>query len=440
MTDPQPVLQSVQAWLDVRKADPLYFVGYSGGLDSTVLLHALATLAGPQRLHALHINHQLHAQANSWQRHCEQTAQAMGCAIDCISVAIAPGGEGLESAARQARYKAFDARMPAQTSLWLAHHLDDQLETLMLRLLRGSGLTGLAAMSANRAQAHYQLIRPLLDLSREQLHQYAQAHQLSWIEDDSNENDAYDRNFLRNQVMPLLESRWPGYRQTLARSRQHLAYAAERERTLWREAVSMRCNADGSLRLSGLAHWQAEDIDSLLYAWLQQWGLQAPSSQRLEHIRREVIAARSDAKPQVQLDGGSVRRFQQALYWVPAPPAIGQPPEIVLEQWQSWPGIGALQLLQSTEGSGRVRSVLPNLNWRLRAGGEHFWAESRSKGRDLKRWLAEARVPPWQRERLPLLFSGDDLIAVSDLAVDRRFAAAEGEPGLKIAFRTEVSD
>lgn len=440
MSDPRSILQAIQSWLDSRSADPVYFVGYSGGLDSTVLLHALVTQVGPQRLHALHINHQLHVQADAWQQHCEQTARALGCAFDGIRVAIAPAGEGLESAARQARYQAFDAHMPAHGSLWLAHHLDDQLETLMLRLLRGSGLAGLAAMSASRPQAHYQLIRPLLDITREQLTHYAQYHQLRWIEDDSNDNDAYDRNFLRNRVMPLLASRWPAYRQTLERSRQHLALAAQRDAALWREAVVMRSNADGSLRLSGLGTWQATDIDSLLHAWLQRRCLQAPSQQRLQQIRTEVIPARPDASPQVQLEGGSVRRFQQALYWVPTPAPVGPPPDVEQSQWQNWPGIGAVKLDQCSEGPHRIRTDLPALNWRLRAGGESLWPESRDKRRDLKRWLAEVRVPPWWRERLPLLFSGDDLVAVADLAVDRQYAAASGEPGLKIAFSREVSD
>lgn len=440
MSDVPAVLEAVQAWLDRYHGDAVLYVGYSGGLDSTVLLHALATLAGPQRLHAIHINHQLHAQANAWQQHCEQTAEAMGCCVESLRVAIAQTGEGLESAARQARYEAFDARLPAKASLWLAHHLDDQLETLLLRLLRGSGLTGLAAMSANRTQAHYQLVRPLLDVSREQLHRYAIRHQLRWIDDDSNADDHYDRNFLRNQVMPLLESRWPGYRQTLERSRQHLAFAAERERTLWQEAVSVRSNADGSLRLTGLEQWPRAAIDSLVYTWLQKCAIQAPASKRIQQIRSEVVSARPDASPQVRLEGGSVRRFQQALYWVPEPKALGPVPVARAEEWQNWPGVGALKLVESLHGPGRIQAGLPNLHWRLRQGGEHFWPESRSKGRDLKRWLAEAGVPPWQRQRLPLLFSGEHLVAVADLAVDRRFAAAEADPGLKIAFGAELSD
>ncbi|MHA7881034.1 MAG: tRNA lysidine(34) synthetase TilS [Saccharospirillum sp.] len=441
MTEPCPLQQALAQSLATVDSDARLHIGYSGGLDSTVLLHALAATAGPDRLVAVHVNHQLHPQADAWQRHCQQTARALGCAFEGLRVTIdAHTGSGLESAARAARYRAFDACVPEQGTLWLAHHLDDQVETLILRMLRGTGLAGLAGMAATREQAHYRLMRPWLGIRRQALQAFASARGLTWIDDDSNADDRFDRNYLRHRVLPLLEGRWPGYRDTLERSRQHIAAAAGREQCRWQAAVATRMQADGSLSLANLQPWPDSDLDSLLHTWLQPLCKQVPSMRRVQQIRQSVVGARADANPQVALPGGSVRRYQHALHWVPTLPPIGEPPSVRPDQWQDWPGLGAVMLRSKATGAGRIRAALTDLSWRLRQGGEVFWPAGRARRRDLKRLLAEYRVPPWRRDRLPLLYCGDTLIAIADRWIDARYAAREGEPGFEVQLSLKDSD
>ncbi len=204
----------VSAALAACPAGSGWLLAYSGGLDSSVLLHAASVVAHQRGigLRALHINHQLSEHAQRWQMHCEQQCAQLG--VECLSVVVdvVNVGEGLEAAARAARYAVFSEQLRDQEQLLLAHHLDDQAETLLLRLMRGAGPAGLGAMQATRALAAGTLNRPLLALARASLETYAAQHTLSWVEDESNASLNFDRNFLRHQIMPQLQQRWPGFR------------------------------------------------------------------------------------------------------------------------------------------------------------------------------------------------------------------------------------
>ena len=214
---------------DLQRA-PHWYVGYSGGLDSTVLLHLLqqwrAANPGAPALTAIHVNHCLQAAADAWQVHCEQQCHALGVPLISRTEPVRASGQGIEAAARAVRYGIFERQLQAGAVLFLGHHLDDQVETFFLRLMRGAGLQGLAAMPARRPLGRGVLVRPLLRVPRTRLEDCAREHHLRWVEDPSNTDTALDRNFLRRQLLPALASRWPAYRQTVARAGDHLAAAA----------------------------------------------------------------------------------------------------------------------------------------------------------------------------------------------------------------------
>lgn len=423
------------AWLADYSERPV-FVGYSGGVDSQLVLHELCSRLPPGDVIALHINHGLSPQANDWQAHCAQYCKALGCGFESHSVAVSAQGEGLEAAARQARYRVFLSRVPPGHSLWLGHHLDDQLETFMLRLLRGSGLTGLSAMSDRTSRQQRLMLRPLLKTSRESIENQARQLGLHWITDDSNSDVRFDRNFLRQQVLPLIATRWPQYRQTLSRSLGHLDQAAREQQRQLDLELEHRLAHDGALKAVQLDDWSAEQVQALIHRWLYRQNVRSPSEAALQRIVREVVNARVDAQPEVALGDGSVRRFRTALYWVPNQVEPSDSPCAVSEDWQHWPGIGWLRVRRAADGPGRLRVEPADWRWQLRQGGESLWPAGRSARRDLKRLLQEYRLPPWQRDRVPLLFSGDQLIAVANLAVDLAWQADSGEPGWVVDWQS----
>ncbi|NNF95554.1 MAG: tRNA lysidine(34) synthetase TilS, partial [Halobacteria archaeon] len=303
-----------------------YWVAYSGGCDSTVLLHALATLRDqlPVELHALHVNHNLHAAAPTWAAHCRAVCEALAIPLYEVNVdARAAKGESPEAAARAARYRIFTEVLKTGDGLLLAHHRDDQAETLLLQLLRGSGPRGLAGMPAHRPQGAGWLGRPLLHFSRQDLCRYAEAEKLQWIDDPSNFDTDFDRNFLRQRVVPLLQERWPAAATTLARAADHQAEAAELLHQLaeedWRLTAGPQAD---TLRIECLLQLTPERQRNVLRYWIDAVNaLPLPDRQRLRRILTEVIPAAADAEPCIRWPGGQVRRYAGLLYLLASEPA-----------------------------------------------------------------------------------------------------------------------
>ncbi|HET8902862.1 MAG TPA: tRNA lysidine(34) synthetase TilS [Saccharospirillum sp.] len=438
MTQPEyPAAHRFDEWLTKHTARPVY-VGYSGGVDSHLVLHELCARLPASEVVAVHVNHGLSARAEAWQAHCEQQCRQLGCRFEAHPVAVTASGEGLEAAARQQRYRIFLDCVPQGHSLWLGHHLDDQLETFVLRLLRGSGLTGLTAMAEHADREGRSLLRPLLATTREQIEIRATQLGLHWIEDDSNEDVRFDRNFLRQEVLPLIATRWPHYRQTLSRSLAHLDQAARQQHRQLDRELEHRLAHDGALKAVQLDDWPAEQVQALIHRWLYRQNVRSSSETALQRIVSEVVNARVDAQPEVAFGDGSVRRFRTALYWVPNTGEPSSPPGDISEDWQHWPGVGWLRVRRVDDGPGRIRGEPTNWRWQLRQGGESLWPAGRSARRDLKRLLQEYRLPPWQRDRVPLIFSGDQLIAVANLAVDAAWQADPGEPGWAVDWQSSA--
>ena len=412
-------------------------LGLSGGMDSMVLLDLLSALRADAgfELVALHVNHQLSPHADQWGKLCAQRTSQYGVPFRIVRVDVRrDGADGLEAAARAARYAVFqdlDADAVA-----LAHHLDDQAETLLLQLLRGAGPRGLAAMPAARPSAGLRgpmLVRPLLEVDRRQIESYARRHALAWVEDESNFDTDLDRNYLRHEVLPRLAGRFPGYRHTWLRASRNFADLSEIADDQ-AAADSVGALDSGGLRVSRLRQLSAARAGNLLRWYLAREGLPFPRRDQIEELLRQLTTARSDAHPVMELAGARVYRHRGVLRIAPADAAGSQ-------QWQMhWrgqselllpAGVGRLRFERVT-GAGLAAGRLTGLDLlvRPRNGGERIKLAVNRPTRTLKNLLQEAQVPRWRRSRLPLLASGEQVLWVAELGADCRFAAAAEEPGI----------
>ncbi|NND69301.1 MAG: tRNA lysidine(34) synthetase TilS, partial [Halioglobus sp.] len=315
----------------------------------------------------------------------------------------------------------------AQEVLFMAHHLDDQVETFLLRLLRGAGLEGLAAMPAQRPLGAGTLVRPLLSCRRAELADYARVFGLSFVEDPSNTDTRFDRNFLRAEVLPLLAGRWPGYRATIVRAGEHLGAAALQLRELAGPLpLCTTTFGDPGLELPALLAGGEESAATRLRAALALWGARAPDHAALGEFLRQLRDAGEEASPELRTADCTLRRFQGGVFRVPGglPPTdtFDLVPGTVLEV----PGVGRIALAP-TAGEGIVLAAGARLEVRFRTGGEYCRARGRAAA-PLKKLLQEWGVPPWWRQRLPLLYCGEELVGIADMALceSSRLGAADG--------------
>jgi tRNA(Ile)-lysidine synthase len=370
-------------------------VGLSGGVDSVVLLHALSRKVPGVR--AAHINHRLSPNAERWAGFCRRLCRRLGVPLSVRRVRVARRGEGLEAAARAARYAAL-AKLTFDV-LALAHQLDDQAETVLMNLLRGAGARGASGMRARTAFRGRALIRPLLEVPRESIVAYAREHQLAWIEDESNLSDAYARNFIRLRLAPLLRARYPRWREALARAARHFARSDADARVLLREFLAAR-------------------------------GLRSPSEAKLVDMLRQLTAAAPGTR--IEHDGAELRVYRGAVRVTPVrKPGAFQPVRWHGERKLTLPALGGELRFRRARGRGiDARWVQEGeMRVKLRAGGERLQPDARRPRRTLKNLFQEAGVPPWERERLPLLYRGDELVWAPGLGVDARYAAARKRAG-----------
>lgn len=395
-----------------------WLVAYSGGLDSTVLLHALAQLEPRPPLCALHIHHGLQPDADAWQAHCEATCAALGLVCHSLRVQVEADGDGPEAAARRARYRAFEDFLQPGDLLLQAHHLDDQVETRLLRLLRGTGVEGFRGIPEYRPLGQAALLRPLLTLPRPELEAYAREQSLNWIEDPSNADTRFDRNYLRQRVLPLIAERWPAYRQALQRFSGHLAEGqvlpvadVQRQADSARPVIDLDAlrALDEAGRNRALRHWLAPRV---------------PSAAQLREIQRSLLWSAADAEPVFELGGLQLRRFRDRLYQT----ELGSfDPDFVADwDFQSplvIPGAGVLEAERCQRGGLAASQVRVS----LRRGGERCRPAGRGHSQSLKKLLQASAVAPWRRDRLPLLYCDQELVAVADLWVcEGAVATAEG--------------
>lgn len=415
-------------------------VALSGGRDSVVLLHALRQLNLPVELSALHVHHGLSANADAWADFCTSLCRDWGIPLLLHAVQVLrDSGEGLEAAARRMRYQVFagcDAKWLA-----LAHHRDDQAETVLLNLLRGAGVDGAGGMVAERSHGSFglRLIRPLLDLPRVAIEAYAAAQGLVWIDDESNADTAFRRNYLRHQIMPRLAARFPGSDAALARAAAHFTEGASLLAD-FAEADRLTVAPGGRIEIIRLNALPVARARNLLRHELRLAGCAAPELRWIDEALHQLASQRPEAAPCVSVGRHQLHAYRGEVHVCEVqPPAPALPLIWCGEASLPWAG-GVIRFTEQT-GAGLSRAQLAGGELRIlrRSGGERLQLDPMRPRRTLKNLLQESAIPPWERERLPCLWCGDTLAWVGSLGGDCRYACAPTEPGVVIEWVREPS-
>jgi len=440
----------LSAWPGFRR----FIVGYSGGMDSHVLLNLLATQRElwPERtVEAIYVDHGLQAVSAAWGEHCAGVCRLLNVPFRVLKIDARPApGESPEAAARCARYAALAAELSTDAALLTAHHRDDQAETLLLQLLRGAGPHGLAAMPAMSRLGQGWLLRPLLEVDRDELLAYARAHDLQWIEDASNQDTGFDRNYLRHQVLPLLRERWPAVNRTLARSARLCAEtAAWLDEEAAADLASAATDRSDCLAIPALQALSELRQRHLLRYWLRQLNLPIPDARQLQHILHDALTAAADRNPCIHWPGAEIRRYRDRLYAMPSlRPHDARQRFLWRVDAEVWPplelpSVGRLALCKAMgEGLRSEAFAGGSLIVGFRQGGERFQPAGRRHSQELKKLLQQAGIPPWERERLPLVYRprerrrNCELLAVVGLGIAADFAAEPGEPGWQPVFQS----
>jgi tRNA(Ile)-lysidine synthase len=429
--------------LEQLEAAPQILVGFSGGLDSAVLLHLLAEVIAPERITAVHVNHGLSANADDWQQHAMAVCQALGLRLITESVSVNKSGSGLESAARDARYGVFEKYLVKGGLLLLGHHADDQVETVLFRLLRGSGARGLSGIPESRAVGSGRLIRPLLPWPKSSLQAYANLQQLRWIEDESNQQELFDRNYLRNRVIPVLARRWPDYLQGVMRTAEQSSQADQLSDSVARGdlvGLDPRTEQGGwSLDLTAFIELEPLRRRNLLRYWPEVHGLSALGQALIDEIMGSLLTAREDSEPKVVRADLQLCRYRQRLYLLRLSGRPKADPELCLFWSGDEPLVlpdGNLLVAETALGEGLRVDSIDRLTVRFRRGGERCQPAGRDHSNSLKKLLQEYGLEPWWRERVPLFYIDQQLVAVGDLWVCQDWQAGSEIEGLKIIWQT----
>ncbi|RDE22337.1 tRNA lysidine(34) synthetase TilS [Motiliproteus coralliicola] len=437
---PETLLQSLQAETELHSELPVW-IAYSGGMDSHVLLQLAveAGLSRSVRLGAVHVHHGLQPEADGWAEHCESVCASLGVDFRRYDAGLAAGA-GLENRAREARYRIFTELMADGGLLLQAHHADDQAETLLFRLLRAGGVRGLAGIPASRALGQGMLLRPLLGLTREQLRQYALDLGLSWIEDPSNQDLVHNRNYLRARVLPALQQRWPDLANAFGKSASHCRDALLLSQDLARIDLEACRLSGGGLAIDQLKGLAEHRRWNLLRHWLHQQELN-PNEQQLHQLWRDLVCAREDAQPRFEFARVSIRRYRKGLYLIETQRDLGQ-------EATDWSQPVTLNSGHVTElllpfGQLKLEPVVglglripdqAHVTIRPRQGGERIRLAGRDGSRSLKKLLQQAAVPPWLREKMPLVYVDEELAAVADLWISADFEAGASQPGWRLKW------
>ncbi len=408
----------------------------SGGVDSVVLLQVLAQISKQFafNLSVIHIEHGISPNAKQWSDFCQNYCDTLGVPLTVFRLNIKKQPQvSLEAAARQARYTIF--RELSADFVVLAHHLDDQVETLQLQLLRGAGLRGLSAMPVMRLlsrEGNVKLLRPLLGVTRDTIQDYALQNKLMWVSDESNDDTTYHRNFLRHQIFPLLEQRYPAYRETLARTSRHVSEAVQLLDVLG-ENDSHTVMVAGEIHLERLRKLDFLRAKNLLRYIFSQHDIVQPSTIKLEEVLRQLWAVKPDNHLHLSFGGIEIRLFKNVVKLLPRTKFhdLGQDQ---LFYWHGEPdwlieSLGGVIKWTNSMGIGiNTKKLMDNpVAVRLRKGGERFQPNCKRPRRSLKKIFQEAAIPEWERNNLPLLLSGDRLVWVAGIGIDCKFQALPGE-------------
>lgn len=432
-------LADVQRWV----------VALSGGLDSMVLLDLMCRTPLNVPVVAVHVNHQLSPNALVWQDHCANQARARAICCYSFAVDLTHAGEGIEAAARTARYGVFEDFLQPGDVLLQAHHLDDQVETFFLRLLRGAGPKGLAGMPKMREVGRARLLRPLLTVRRAVLEAYARQQHLVWVEDESNAETHFDRNYLRHEVLPVLAQRWPDLPDKVLSAAQLCAQADTlQSEQAAADLVMANCRPERlgqSAELAYLLSLGAARRFALLRYWCEAAGLSTPSQEQLMEVEKQFFQLlRADSEACVSWGKTELRRFRDRLYLLPSlgleepfdqqsqtisQLVGGEKVHVRLNQFIT------LTLCPDILAPARLRADITALDIQRRRGGERCKPAGRKHSQTLKKLLQEYDLEPWLRGSVPLLYHNGELAAVGDLWVCDGFVAQAGQAGYRLDWR-----
>ena len=406
------------------KAPPTQLaVAFSGGLDSTVLLHATIKAHGKKNVHAFHVHHGIQKEADQWQAHCKAVSKKFGCHFDTRNVKLNKPSN-IESQARNLRYEALNQMCQAHKiqDLLLAHHLDDQAETVLIQLMRGAGLPGLSAMPQVKSKELIHLWRPFLNMRRKDLEIYAKEHQLTWIEDPSNQDESYRRNAIRKTILPTLEKFQEGAIENLSRSAKHLGEAQELLNQLADIDLGLIEAKEGLSKTNLIRLYKTSQAraTNALRRWLSKNGLAYPSEERLTAWWSELQQTRPDSKLQWDHDQQVIRLWRGHLTITQdssGTEVIGEWVFKKISANSKKPGI-AKDRFEKAKQKGLINTM-------AREGGEKFKVDAKRPRRSLKNLYQEADIPPWQRD-VPLLYIGEELVAVAGIGISADWLTTEG--------------
>ncbi|NMT65405.1 tRNA lysidine(34) synthetase TilS [Marinobacter orientalis] len=422
-------------------------IALSGGMDSVLLLHIAARLyADAGWLSAVHVNHQLQTNAVHTEGFCRQLCERLGVPLDVRRVSVEGSGNagrdaggGIEEAARNARYRVFEQILTPGELLLMAHHGDDQAETVLFRLLRGTGVAGLGGMPSLRPLGNGLLYRPLLDFSREELQVWAMEKGIDWVDDPSNTDQRFDRNFLRQSIIPVLKTRWPSLVSRMAYTaracREHDELAGKLAELRFRQCA----NDQGALDVDALVELGTTEQKNLLHWWIRHHHHKPPTISNWPQVLADLLSAQPDREPELRGAGFAIRRYQRHLYLVPeqAPLPSGKP-VLVPGQRQLW---GQWRLTLTAAGNGETPA--PEIRISTRAGGERLRPTPNGPSKSLKNWLQEKNIPPWERSRLPLLVEVTDgkeeVVGAGDLWLSGKYSGQAPASGWRIDVERECN-
>ena len=433
---------ALDTWHQSIESAPQLLVAVSGGLDSMLLLTLLAERVNPERLTAVHINHGISENADNWQAQVAQYCQQLGVALVSEKVTLMNSGEGLEAEARNARYAVFEGLLEHNGLLFLGHHADDQVETVLYRLMRGAGAKGLSGMPNKRVLGKGYLVRPFLDCAKSTLENEAQLRNLAWIEDESNEDNRFDRNYLRNAVIPQISQRWPEYTQSIKRTAERSSESDQLAKELAvidLSALDLKEERAGwSISIEALLTLSSPRQKNILRYWSELQGLVPPGMIIIDEVLTSVLSARQDACPEVIWQSQRWSRFKDRLYLLQCSYQEFKAKQIFSWDMQNQLDLGEGNHLRVNKQMGQgIRSTVKQVEIRFRQGGERCKPAGRSHSNSLKKLFLEYELVPWLRDRVPLFYVDDQLIAVGDLWVCEDWLAGSSEIGQMIHWQVD---
>lgn len=433
MQSAESVIQAIERFYRSLQASKVW-VAYSGGLDSHVLLQSLVELKPVHvELAAIHVHHGLQAEADSWVIHCQSACNALQVPLQVEYVEV-DQSQNIESAARQARYQAFEKWVEENEVICTGHHQRDQAETLLLNLMRGAGLEGLSAMPERRVLGNQAdltnhqawLVRPLLNTSYEAVQDYAKQHQLDWVEDPTNQHVEYRRNFIRHQLLPLLDQAWSNPQAKLAQASAHQAEAAELLHELAQNDLAEIEHDRTRLNWHQLQKFNWSRQKNALRYWFKRFHQVSIDQVSLDWLRSDGFNDNPDAQPKRMFKQAEIRRYQNWIYLLDES-AIKQPFSVLVQQDSDWVKQGIKRV--PTLGNGIAQHWLePENEVRIRSLREDDQVNRDS----LKKWFQAQKIPPWQRQNWPVVEINSQLAVIIGYRTLDGFQAKSDEKALKL--------